>query len=105
MRHAILGPGGVGGLIAASLAKSGAAVTVVVRSDAIGQYPETLQLESPFGKFSVRVERATSVPTVDVLWIAVKATQLDSALNSLPNGHSARAIIPLLNGIDHVAML
>ena len=105
MRHAILGPGGVGGLIAASLAKSGAAVTVVVRSDAIGQYPETLQLESPFGKFSVRVERATSVPTVDVLWIAVEATQLDSALNSLPNGNSARAIIPLLNGIDHVAML
>jgi len=105
MRHAILGPGGVGGLIAASLAKSGAAVTVVVRGDAIGQYPETLQLESPFGKFSVRVERTTSVPTVDVLWIAVKATQLDSALSSLPNGDSARAIIPLLNGIDHVAML
>ncbi len=33
MRHAILGPGGVGGLIAASLAKSGAAVTLVVRSE------------------------------------------------------------------------
>jgi 2-dehydropantoate 2-reductase len=105
MRHAILGPGGVGGLIAASLAKSGAAVTLVVRNEAIGQYPDTLQLESPFGKFSVRVERTTTVPAVDVLWIAVKATQLDSALSSLPNGNSARAIIPLLNGIDHVSML
>jgi len=105
MRHAILGPGGVGGLIAASLSKSGAAVTLVVRGEAIGRYPDTLHLESPFGKFSVRVDRTTTVPAVDVLWIAVKATQLDSALGSLPNGNSARAIIPLLNGIDHVAML
>lgn len=105
MRHAILGPGGVGGLIAASLAESGARVTLVVRNEAIGQYPDTLQLESPFGKFSVKVERTTTVPAVDVLWIAVKATQLDSALGSLPSGNSARAIIPLLNGIDHVAML
>lgn len=105
MRHAILGPGGVGGLIAASLAKSGAAVTLVVRSEAIDQYPDTLQLESPFGQFSVRVERTTAVPAVDVLWIAVKATQLDLALGSPPNGNSAKAIIPLLNGIDHVAML
>jgi len=105
MRHAILGPGGVGGLVAACLAKSGAAVTLVVRSEAIGRYPDTLQLDSPFGKFSVGVERSTTVPAVDVLWIAVKATQLDSALGSLPNGDSAKAIIPLLNGIDHVAML
>jgi len=105
MRHAILGPGGVGGLIAASLAKSGAAVTLVVRSEASGRYPDTLQLESPFGNFAVRVYRTTTVPAVDVLWIAVKATQLDSALGSLANGNSAKAIIPLLNGIDHVAML
>src|SRR5882672_6656317 len=105
MRHAILGPGGVGGLIAASLAKSGAAVTLIVRSEAIGRYPDTLQLESPFGNFAVRVERTTTIPAVDVLWIAVKATQLESALDSLPNGNSAKAIIPLLNGIDHVAML
>ena len=105
MRHAILGPGGVGGLIAASLAQSGASVTLVVRNEAMSQYPDTLQLESPFGKFSVKVERATTVPAADVLWIAVKATQLDSALDSFPSGNSVRAIIPLLNGIDHVAML
>jgi 2-dehydropantoate 2-reductase len=92
-------------LIAASLAKSGAEVAVVVRGEVIGQYPDTLQLESPFGRFSVRVERTTTVPAVDALWIAVKATQLDSALGSLPNSNSARAIIPLLNGIDHVALL
>jgi 2-dehydropantoate 2-reductase len=105
MRHAILGPGGVGGLIAASLAQSGASVTLVLRNEAMSQYPDTLQLESPFGKFSARVERTTTVPAVDVLWIAVKATQLEAALDSFPNGNSVRAIIPLLNGVDHVAML
>jgi len=40
----------VGGLIAASLAKSGATVTLVVRGEAITRYPDILQLESPFGK-------------------------------------------------------
>jgi 2-dehydropantoate 2-reductase len=40
-----------------------------------------------------------------VLWIAVKATQLESALRALPSGNSVKSIIPLLNGIDHVAML
>jgi 2-dehydropantoate 2-reductase len=39
------------------------------------------------------------------LWIAVKATQLDSALASFPDGSLVTAVIPLLNGIDHVAML
>ena len=105
MRHAILGPGGVGGLIAASLAKSGDRVTVVLRNEAIHQYPDTLRLDSPFGQFSVEVERAVTVPAVDVLWIAVKAIQLDQALTALRDGSSATAIVPLLNGIDHVALL
>jgi 2-dehydropantoate 2-reductase len=51
------------------------------------------------------VKRTSTVPRVDVLWIAVKATQLDSALSSVLDGSLATAIIPLLNGIDHVAML
>jgi 2-dehydropantoate 2-reductase len=105
MRHAILGPGGVGGLMAASLAASGDQVAVVVRNEAISTYPDTLRLDSPFGQFSVKVERAATVPVVDVLWIAVKATQLDQALTALGDGNSATAIVPLLNGIDHVARL
>jgi 2-dehydropantoate 2-reductase len=35
----------------------------------------------------------------------VKATQLDSALATLKNPEAVRAIVPLLNGIDHVAVL
>ena len=105
MRHAILGPGGVGGLMAACLAKLGNQVTLVVRPETLEQYPHQLQLESPFGNFTVEIERAVQVPPADVVWITVKATQLEDALRSMPTANGVRAIIPLLNGIDHVALL
>ena len=41
---------------------------------------------------------------VDVLWITVKATQLEPALAALKNPDAVRAIVPLLNGIDHIAV-
>jgi 2-dehydropantoate 2-reductase len=105
MKHAILGAGGVGGLIAACLAQLGHSVTLVVRPESLAQYPEQLQLESAFGNFSVPVARAAEVPPVDVLWITVKATQLDAALASFKKPEAVKAIVPLLNGIDHLALL
>jgi 2-dehydropantoate 2-reductase len=105
MRHAILGAGGVGGLVGTCLARSGASVTLVVRREAFANYPRQLHLESPFGNFVVDVAVATEVPAVDVLWITVKATQLDSALVALKNPDAVRAIVPLLNGIDHIPVL
>ncbi len=105
MRHAILGAGGVGGLVGACLARAGASVTLVVRPEALGRYPKQLRLESPFGNVAVDVTVAAEVPPVDVLWLTVKATQLETALTALKNPESVTAIIPLLNGIDHVALL
>lgn len=105
LQHAILGPGGVGGLIGACLAHAGDSVTLVVRRETLAQYPKQLRLESPFGNFSVNVAIAAEVPATDVLWVTVKATQLETALASLKNPDSVRAIVPLLNGIDHVALL
>jgi 2-dehydropantoate 2-reductase len=105
LRHAILGAGGVGGLIGACLAKCGAPVTVVVRPESLDRYPEQLHLESPFGNFSVPVSRSAEAPPADVLWITVKATQLDAALAALTKPESVRTIVPLLNGIDHLAVL
>jgi 2-dehydropantoate 2-reductase len=105
MRHAILGAGGVGGLIGGCLAHSGDSVTMIVRRESLAEYPKRLRLESPFGDFAVDVACAAEVPEADVLWITVKATQLDSALGALKNPESVKAIVPLLNGIDHVAML
>lgn len=69
-------------------------------------YPAGLSLESRRGAFSVSVDRATAVTEAfDVLWIAVKATQLHGALDSVSNADEIGAIVPLLNGIDHVALL
>jgi 2-dehydropantoate 2-reductase len=102
-----LGAGGVGGLIGVALAKSGESVTVVLRPETLKDYPAELSLESPLGSFSVPVDRAASVTApCDVLWITVKATQLESALRSVTvNPDQIGAVVPLLNGIDHVALL
>jgi 2-dehydropantoate 2-reductase len=105
MQHAILGPGGIGGLIGACLAQSGSIVTMVGRPETMAQYPSEVELESPFGNVRAAVDHSSEVPPVDVLWITVKATQLDAALRALPDGGRVQAIIPLLNGVDHVAAL
>ena len=105
MRHAILGAGGVGGMMGACLAHAGDSVTLVVRRETLAQYPKQLSLESPFGKFTVDVSVAAEVPPVDVLWITVKAAQLEPALAALKNPDEVQGIVPLLNGIDHVALL
>jgi 2-dehydropantoate 2-reductase len=107
MRHAILGAGGVGGLIGVALAKSGESVTLVLRPDALKQYPAELSLESPLGSFSVPVDRAANVGVpYDVLWVTVKHTQLESALRSVTvDPEQLGAVVPLLNGIDHIPLL
>lgn len=105
LRHAILGAGGVGGLIGASLARIGAPVTLIVKPETLAQYPSQLQLESPFGNVTLPVARASTVPPCDVLWITVKATQLEASLGALTKPESIGAIVPLLNGIDHLSRL
>lgn len=79
---------------------------MVVRAGALQQFPAELRLESPLlGSFTAPVEKAAEVPPADVLWIAVKATQLEDALQSVPDPSAVRVVVPLLNGIDHVARL
>jgi 2-dehydropantoate 2-reductase len=105
MRHSVLGPGGVGGLVAGALAHAGEDVTVVVRPEAAAGYPDRLRVESALGSFDVCVACATTVPASDVLWLAVKAPQLDGALASIGAAASIGVIVPLLNGLDHVELL
>ncbi len=89
----------------ACLTRCGAPVTMVVRAAAVANYPPRLQLESPFGNFTVPVATSAEVPACDVLWLTVKATQLEDSLAAVKNPDSVRAIVPLLNGIDHLARL
>jgi 2-dehydropantoate 2-reductase len=106
MRHAVLGVGGVGGFVGAALARGGCAVTAVVRAESLAAYPAELALQSPLGTFSVPIAKtATVAEPFDVLWIAVKATQLDAALDAIVDASGIGAIVPLLNGTVHVAQL
>jgi 2-dehydropantoate 2-reductase len=105
LRHAVLGAGGVGGLIAGSLVRCGAPVTLVVRRETLAGYPRRLLLESPLGNYQAKVSTASEVPPADVLWLTVKATELESALPAITNPDSVGTIVPLLNGIDHLALL
>jgi 2-dehydropantoate 2-reductase len=103
MRHVVLGAGGVGGLLAAALARSGLPVTAVVRPGTAASYPSAFRVQSAvLGDFEVPVPVAERASQADALWITVKATQLEAVLAEPP---AARLVVPLLNGIDHVSRL
>jgi 2-dehydropantoate 2-reductase len=104
VRHAVLGPGGVGGLVGGALARSGLPVTLITRQPG---YPTTVSVESDvLGTFEVELATATRLETpVDVLWVTTKATQLEAALSSAPAEMVEGTVVPLLNGADHVARL
>ncbi len=108
MRYAVLGAGGVGGLVGGALARAGHPVTLLVRSDRQRYYPELLTVESKtLGTFEapVRVTDRLDEP-FDVVWITVKATALEAALDAVPEQKLGDGVVvPLLNGIDHVAQL
>jgi 2-dehydropantoate 2-reductase len=105
MKHAIVGAGGVGGLLGASLRHAGDDVTMVVRKGTRAKYPQTLHVDSTFATFDENVEWTERVPEADVLWLAVKALQLEDAVALIEQGAKPNAIVPLLNGLDHIALL
>jgi 2-dehydropantoate 2-reductase len=96
VKLAVLGPGGVGGLLAAVLPQA-----LVVSREPLAE----IRLSS-----RVLGERTTSVrstpalaESVDVLFVATKATGLADAVERIqaePN-----VVVPLLNGIEHLAFL
>ncbi len=104
MKHAILGAGAIGGLIGTVLASLGEDVTVIVRAERLSSYPATLTLDRPSGFLTAPAKAVAALTApVDVLWIATKTYQLETALEtvkSLPG-----RVVPLLNGVDHVAVL
>ena len=108
-RVAVLGPGGVGGLLAALLARRGDQVTCLAPPDTAAHLAaHGLELRSPaLGDARVRVEAATRLDhPVDVCLVTVKATQLADAVQAVPAETLGDGlVVPFLNGIDHVAWL
>ncbi len=103
---AILGPGGVGGFLAGALARAGNDVTVVAREETAALIArDGLHVESTLlGDFTARLAAtARLAEPVDVLLVATKAATLEDALARV-DGQPA-LVVPLLNGLDHVALL
>jgi 2-dehydropantoate 2-reductase len=102
----VLGPGGVGGFVAAALARDSEDVLVVARpksAEAIAA--DGLNVRSVIlGDFVARPAVTTELTDrVDVLFVATKATGLAAALERVRA--TPDLVVPLLNGLDHLALL
>jgi len=105
-RVAVLGPGGVGGFLAAALSHAGVATTVVAREETAAAIADGgLRVRSArLGEFAVRPAATARLDDdVDVLVVATKAGGLQAALERVAG--TPGLVVPLLNGIDHVAAL
>src|ERR1035438_4811612 len=104
MKHAILGAGAIGGLVGTALGSLGDEITMIVRPEKLSGYPRTLTLERPAGMITASAKAvARLTDPADVLWIATKTYQLEGGLGMV--AAMPRVVVPLLNGIDHVAVL
>jgi 2-dehydropantoate 2-reductase len=106
MTVAVLGPGGVGGLVAGALDRVGDPAIVVARESTAQLVAERgLQVSSVrLGNFVAhpRVVAELTEP-VDALVVATKAAGLAPALERIAT--QPPLVLPLLNGLDHVELL
>lgn len=104
---AILGPGAIGGLLAARLGQAGHDVTLIGRHP-VGITVAGLTLTAPGeGAITTRpASRPYLTEPAEVLIVAVKATQLVDATARVPAALVTGAtVIPFLNGVDHLPYL
>ena len=102
----MLGPGGVGGFLAAALAHAGDDVTVVGREPTVAAIGDRgIHVTSALlGEFTARPAAMPELSDdVDVLFVAAKATGLDAALSRIRS--QPALVVPLLNGLDHMQRL
>jgi 2-dehydropantoate 2-reductase len=106
MKIAILGPGGVGGLLAGALERSGEDVSVVARESTANVIAEHgVRISSvKYGDFVAHPTALSRLTEpVDALIVATKAAGLESALARIDADPGV--VLPLLNGLDHIAVL
>lgn len=106
---AVLGPGGVGGLLAALLARAGNDV-VCLAGDATAEAirSDGLRVHSVlYGEFTAEVAADTELRgPVDACFVTVKHTSLAAALERVtPEALGDGLLVPLLNGVEHPAEL
>lgn len=106
---AVLGPGGVGGLLAALLSRAGhRLICVAGEPTAQTLNRDGISVHSAhFGDFTAAVTATTRLTEpVDLCLITCKQTALNAALERIPADTVADGLIlPLLNGVEHPALL
>lgn len=109
MRALIIGAGSVGGYFGGRLAAAGRDVTFLVRSRRAAQLAEGLTIVSKGQETRVAARVITTgeaAAAFDVILLAVKAYQLDAAIEDLDAYVSQRSmILPVLNGMKHMDTL
>jgi len=106
---AIVGAGGVGGLLGALLIREGVDVRFVV-TDATASVlnSQGVRVRSKrYGNFAVPARAQTDLASpVDICVVAVKAMHLEAAMERVPKPALANAVVvPFLNGVEHVDIL
>jgi 2-dehydropantoate 2-reductase len=105
-RYAILGPGGVGGFLAAALWRAGHE-TLVVAQHSTAELINRRGIDIQSLRLGDFTATPPAVPTleqpVDVLFVTTKAGSLDASLERIQT--EPRLVVPLLNGLDHIATL
>jgi 2-dehydropantoate 2-reductase len=102
---AILGPGAVGGVLAAGFSRAGIDVICVARpatADVISAQGLTLRQGQTVETVRPRVETQLR-ERVEALFVTVKAPALDAALDRVER--EPQTAVPLLNGIEHMDTL
>ena len=110
MRFLILGAGGLGGYYGGMLLKGGADVAFLVRPRRAAQLAAPgLVVENPEGDFARPIKTLAAGVVdgpYDVTLMASKAYDLDNAIELIaPAVGPHNAALPVLNGINRIAML
>jgi 2-dehydropantoate 2-reductase len=103
---AVLGPGGVGGFLAAALTRAGIETALIAREPTAavldqGGLTVSSALLGDFAAAPAVTDQLTE-PT-GILFVATKAGALDDALARVRA--DPELVVPLLNGIEHLALL
>lgn len=105
MNVAVIGAGGLGSYVAATLTRAGHDVSIVVRGahgDAVRE--RGVRVDAPDGSFVAHpacVEPNGALGPVDVAFVAVKAYSLGEVSGQLATLAAGGAVVvPLLNGVD-----
>ena len=111
MRILVLGAGATGGYFGGRLLEAGRDVTFLVRPKRAAELAQTgLVVRSRFGNIEIHspatVTSETLSETFDLVLLSSKAYDLNTAMDAIaPAVGEKTAIIPLLNGMQHIELL